>query len=87
MQNREWRTKAACLGMPTKVFFLERGDSSKEAKTICSTCPVKTACLDEAVHMNPIYDTYGIYGGKSSRERNKIRKQLGLVFTPVDHRH
>jgi WhiB family redox-sensing transcriptional regulator len=87
MKNSEWRNKAACLGMPTNVFFLERGDSSKEAKTICNTCSVKTDCLNEAVHINPIYDSYGIYGGKSSRERNKIRKQLGLVFTPITHRN
>ena len=87
MKNSEWRKKAACLGMPTNVFFLERGASSKEAKTICNTCPVKTDCLNEAVRINPIYDSYGIYGGKSSRERNKIRKQLGLVFTPITHRN
>jgi WhiB family redox-sensing transcriptional regulator len=85
MKNSEWRSRAACLGMPTDMFFLKRGDSSKEAKEICSSCPVKTECLDEAVHINPIYDTYGIYGGKSSRERNKIRKELGLVFTPISH--
>ena len=87
MKNSEWRSRAACLGMPTDMFFLKRGDSSKEAKEICSSCPVKTECLDEAVHINPIYDTYGIYGGKSSRERNKIRKELGLVFTPITHRN
>lgn len=78
---------AACLGVPTERFFLSKGESSKEAKEICSTCSVKAECLDEAVHTNPIYDTYGIYGGKSSRERNKIRKQLGLVFSPIDHKH
>lgn len=87
MRNKEWRSMAACLGMPTDMFFLKRGDSSKEAKEVCSSCPVKDDCLDEAVHINPIYDTYGIYGGKSSRERNKIRKELGLVFETVDHRY
>jgi len=87
METKEWRSMAACLGIPTERFFLSKGESSREAKEICGKCPVKAECLDEAVHINPIYDTYGIYGGMSSRERNKIRKQLGLVFSPIDHKH
>lgn len=87
MENKEWRSMAACLGMPIDRFFLKKGESSKEAKQICSTCPVNKECLSEAVRINPIYDTYGIYGGKSSRERNKLRKELGLVFDPIKHKH
>ena len=49
---------AACLGVPTERFFLSKGESSREAKEICNTCSVKADCLDEAVHINPIYDTY-----------------------------
>lgn len=86
MENKEWRSMAACLGMPIDRFFLKKGESSREAKKVCSTCPVSKECLSAAVKVNPIYDTYGIYGGKSSRERNKIRKELGIKFEYITHK-
>ena len=86
MENKEWRSMAACLGMPVDRFFLIKGESSREAKKVCSTCPVSKECLDEAVKINPIYDTYGIFGGKSSKERNKIRKELGIKFKYITHK-
>lgn len=66
-----WQQDSACHGMDPDIFFPERGSSTKEAKSICATCPVADQCLDYAL-MNG--EKFGIWGGKSERERRKIRK-------------
>lgn len=43
----------------------------KQAKAICAICPVKQECLDYALRNEEVY---GIWGGKTTRERAKISK-------------
>lgn len=42
------------------------------AKAVCYACPVKEECLRYAIEENEIY---GIWGGKTPRERSMIRRQ------------
>lgn len=72
-----WRAYAACTAHPEVDFFPERGHSTREAKAICATCPVKDACLEVALANG---EKFGIWGGMSERERRRIRRdrhQLG----------
>ena len=72
-----WQTKAACRGPHASVFFppahFERKDEKEarenRAKTICTTCPVRRACLDYAVR---IREPHGIWGGLNEVERKQL---------------
>ena len=72
----KWREKRACLGIPTAVFFPERGDFAtlQKAKEICGACPVKAECLDDCLAAPQENDWHGIYGGIGPRQRLKIRQ-------------
>lgn len=45
---------------------------TQKAKAVCITCPVKEECLRYAIEE---LETYGIWGGKTNRERSTIRRQ------------
>ena len=68
-----WRDDAACLGMDPDLFFPPKGGATKgaDAKQICGGCPVQAECLEYALKTRPVY---GIWGGLSLRERDKIRR-------------
>lgn len=63
--------QAACRGMDPNVFHTERGESTKEAKAICGRCPIRQECLEFALEN---YESFGIWGGLSERERRRIRR-------------
>lgn len=67
-----WQDHAACLGTYDERFFPERGASNSEVKAICAGCPVIDECLEHAL-TKP--ERFGIWGGTSERERQKIRKR------------
>lgn len=67
-----WKDRAACLGAPAAVFFPERGEPTERAKRTCDGCPVRAQCLEYALAMG---EKFGIWGGKSERERRAIRRQ------------
>jgi WhiB family redox-sensing transcriptional regulator len=73
---RTWRDEAACKGMPADLFFPEGKQGQtininvlSRAKVICNSCPVQPECLEHGMS-EPI----GIWGGKTRRERNLLRK-------------
>jgi WhiB family redox-sensing transcriptional regulator len=68
----DWTEQAACRGMDPDLFFPERGHSTAEAKAVCGSCPVRDTCLDEALARS---ERFGIWGGKSERERRRLRTQ------------
>ena len=70
-----WQSKGLCALSYDPRFFPNRGDSNKEAKEICARCPVQEICLEHAL-TKP--ERFGIWGGKSERERQVIRKQRKL---------
>jgi WhiB family redox-sensing transcriptional regulator len=74
--DRSWMSQANCLGVEPDLFFPERGESVKEAKTVCSDCGVRRRCLEYALVNG---EKFGIWGGMSERERRKIRKQRMLA--------
>ena len=65
-----WQDYGNCLGVDPDLFFPERGASTREAKAVCANCTVRDECLEYAL-VN--YEKHGIWGGKSERERRRMR--------------
>lgn len=72
-----WHAEAACAGAELDVFFPPLGRSAREAKAVCSGCPVRVQCLDEAL-VDPDLD-HGVRGGLSARERTRLRRDRGAA--------
>lgn len=66
-----WFAAAACRGMNPELFHPERGEDVNDAKRVCADCPVAVDCLEYALGRGI---KFGIWGGKSERERRKIRR-------------
>jgi len=66
-----WHTYAICRKHPKIDFFPsdEDGKKAEPAKALCAQCPVRAACLNEAVQMN---ERSGIRGGLSTRARKPL---------------
>lgn len=67
---------ALCAETDPEAFFPEKGESSHEGKRICESCPLQQACLQYALENN---EEFGIWGGLSSTERKRIRRERRLA--------
>jgi WhiB family redox-sensing transcriptional regulator len=72
----DWRDQAACTTVDMNLFFPSTGSEAmaqvKQAKQVCSTCPVRVECLEYALSFN-FNECKGIWGGMSERQRDQIR--------------
>lgn len=76
-EPQDWRDFALCRGMDSSIFYPDKGYAVEGAKRICAECPVRTACLDDALRRR---EDFGVWGGTSERERRRImrhRRRLG----------
>ena len=65
-----WRDKANCKGMDTRLFLPPRGEVlSEEAKLACEDCPVKEPCLQEALSR---FAQIGYQGGQTAQARRRM---------------
>lgn len=73
---QEWKQHAACKGVDVSLFYMDRGDHStlKMIRAMCETCPVQTECLNYSIDMG---EKHGIWGGKTEKQRRKIRRERG----------
>ena len=75
VSGRDWRARAACRGSDPELFFPTaesgpvRAGQVAAAKAVCARCPVRAACLAEALARIP----YGIAGGLTEYERRRLR--------------
>ena len=67
-----WQDRALCAQTDPEAFFPEKGGSTRDAKKICSSCEVRTRCLEYALEND---ERFGIWGGLSERERRKLRRE------------
>ena len=67
-----WQTDALCSQTDPEAFFPEKGGSTRDAKRICSTCDVRSECLEYALQND---ERFGIWGGLSERERRKLKRR------------
>lgn len=70
VEREPWTALANCLGVDPDLFFPTRGETSAEAKHVCSTCPVRADCLNYALDHN---EQHGVWGGLGRRARERIR--------------
>ncbi len=63
---------AACMGLDPDLFFPERGQSLREAKEVCAECAVREDCLEHALTH---FEKTGVWGGRSERERRRMRQE------------
>ena len=76
-QDEPWKAQANCAGVDVELFFPERGSAGvREAKAVCAGCAVRAECLDYALRLGI---RFGVFGGKSERERRVLRRTLGVV--------
>ncbi|MDR0783494.1 MAG: WhiB family transcriptional regulator [Propionibacteriaceae bacterium] len=68
-----WQAIALCAQTDPEAFFPEKGGSTREAKSVCRVCDVKSECLEYALAND---ERYGIWGGLSERERRKLRRRV-----------
>ncbi len=72
----EWQIDALCTETDPELFFPEKGGSTRQAKQVCMACEVRTECLEYALATG---ERFGIFGGKSERERRAIARRRGSV--------
>ena len=81
-----WQADAACKDMPddwqpgapdqarrrawVAQFFPGQGESTRPARLICATCPVRVACAAHA-HRS---EHAGVWGGESERQRRRTSR-------------
>ena len=66
-----WHADAACRERPDLNWFPERGEDVRQAKAVCSSCPVRSDCLADALANRR---HHGIWGAPSERERRPLRR-------------
>ena len=72
-----WRTRAACRGPETALFFPPSNTERREdrevrearAKAICRECLVQRECLEYAIRLG---EMHGIWGGLNETERRGL---------------
>lgn len=67
----KWQEEALCAQTDPEAFFPEKGGSTRDAKRICTRCPVRADCLEYALYHD---ERFGIWGGLSERERRKLKR-------------
>lgn len=67
-----WQERALCAQTDPEAFFPEKGGSTREAKKVCTSCEVRSECLDYALAND---ERFGIWGGLSERERRRLKRR------------
>lgn len=84
-----WRESAACRNENPELFFpIGDGVAAHEqiarAKAVCARCPVREQCLAFAVTTG---QDFGVWGGLSSDERRRLRRDRLTRRGRVDPAH
>ncbi|MFV2196000.1 WhiB family transcriptional regulator [Nocardiopsis sp. LOL_012] len=64
-----WSEWAACQGSDLNVFFSNGRHIQDRARAVCGRCPVRAACLADAIEQG---DQFGIRGGLNPQERRRV---------------
>lgn len=73
LRQPDWYSRAACRGHDLEAFVPDRHQPVKEARAICSGCPVREECLRFAMDA-PAW-LCGVWGGTTPRDRHSMRRQ------------
>lgn len=68
-------SRGACRALDPDAMFVT-GAAQNEAKQVCMCCPVRMACLADALDSRT---EFGVWGGLTERERRRVlRKRLDI---------
>lgn len=71
VETPDWHRDAACAEVDPDLWFPEKGGSTRDAKRICVSCEIRTACLQYALEHD---ERFGVWGGLSERERRNLQR-------------
>jgi WhiB family redox-sensing transcriptional regulator len=83
-----WIDEAACKGKDPSIWFPVGGTTWEERRAIrdavevCQSCVVVDECLDHSL----LWEREGIWGGKTQREREVIRRRRNIALSVVPTR-
>ena len=72
----DWREQAECRHYDHNLWFPEQGESNAHAKSVCRVCPVRDACLQDALLTG---ERHGVRGGYTATEREGMRPRREMV--------
>lgn len=72
------RAKTPCADVDPEIFF--QSSTRDEAKKICRSCPVREACLQDALVFD---DLRGVWGGQSKTQRRRVQLKEELPTRSV----
>lgn len=64
----EWVAAAVCAQVDPELFYPDKGGSVRDAKRVCTRCPVRPQCLAYALDGD---ERHGVWGGLSEPERRR----------------
>jgi len=80
----DWRKEALCAQADPERWFPDKGGNPRPAQAICAICPVREECLADALANN---ETYGIWGGKTARQRQELAGRRHVSATHCRNGH
>jgi WhiB family redox-sensing transcriptional regulator len=69
----QWRDGALCAQTDPEIFFPEKGTPARAALRVCAGCPVRAACLADALARRDV--TFGVLGGLTPRQRRELLRE------------
>jgi WhiB family redox-sensing transcriptional regulator len=82
-----WWERSACKDVDPDVFFADEVKGRyATAGIICDSCPVTTECLAEALKAESCGVRYGMYGGLTPSERQRLAGPKPLPTKPCGTR-
>lgn len=78
-ERRFWWLDALCRGLDPNIWFPDRPqgrDYFAIARSYCDRCSVSAECLADALTHDADNDRFGMFGGKSPRERMVLRGDI-----------
>ncbi|GHG76501.1 WhiB family transcriptional regulator [Streptomyces griseocarneus] len=80
----DWRTHAACAGLPDGAVFARRPQAALPALRACAVCPVRRYCLEAVAPRESWFD--GVSGGRLWRNGREVPVPEALAADrPADH--
>ncbi|MFG2178941.1 WhiB family transcriptional regulator [Streptomyces abikoensis] len=85
----DWRSHAACVGLPDAAVFARRPKDALPALRACAGCPVARYCLEAVAPRESWFD--GVCGGrlwrngKEARIADALAAEAGLTASPAPY--
>lgn len=71
------KPRPACVGVDPELFFAHALSTLQiaRAKAVCRSCPLRAACLEDALERG---EEHGVWGGTDEDERRLMKRGAAL---------